>query len=261
VELGIDTIDTAEIYGLYTVEAAIGKVFAARPDLRDKLKVVTKFGIDVPSEHKPGVVLPHYNATAENMIACVEKSLRLLNLESIDLFLVHRPDWFTAADDTAAGLNRLLSEGKIKHAGVSNYSRDQFELLDSRMDKPLVTNQVEMSLLNMTALDDGTLAQCEQLRIHPMAWSPLGGGKLFGSKDESAIRIRKTMDEISPKYNDADYDALAFAWVMNHPSNPVSIIGSNKIERIESQASASVIKLNRQDWYALWSAATGCPVP
>ncbi len=260
-EMGIDTIDTAEIYGLFTVEEAIGEVFAARPDLRDRLKVVTKSGINVPSEHKPGVTLPHYNTTAENMIACVEKSLRLLNLDSIDLFLVHRPDWFTSADDTAAGLNSLLKEGKIKHAGVSNYTRDQFELLNSRVDKPLVTNQIEVSLLNMGALYDGTMTQCEQLRIRPMAWSPLGGGSLFDSENEAATRIQKTMDEISPKYGGAGYDALAFAWVMSHPSQPVTIIGSNKIERVESQASASEIELDRQDWYALWSAAKGCPIP
>ena len=260
-ELGIDTLDTAEIYGLYTVEAAIGEVFAARPDLKEKFKVVTKFGIDVPSDEKSGVSLPHYNATAANMIACAEKSLRLLNIDSIDLFLVHRPDWFTSADETASGLNELLAKGTIKHAGVSNYTRDQFELLNSRMDQPLVTNQVEVSLLHMDALYDGTLTQAEQLRVRPMAWSPLAGGKLFDADDEAAQRIREKMDEISPKYGDAGYDALAFAWVMAHPSQPATIIGSNQWKRIQSQASASAIELDRQDWYALWSAAKGHPIP
>ena len=260
-ELGIDTIDTAEIYGLYTVEAAIGEVFAERPGLKEKCKIVTKFGIDVPSEEKPDSLIPHYNAAPRNMIACAEKSLRLLNLDCIDLFLVHRPDWYTSADETAAGLNQLMAEGKIKHAGVSNYTRDQFELLNSRLDTPLVTNQLEVSLLNMDALFDGSLTQCEQLRIRPMAWSPLGGGQLFSSDNEAATRVRKTMDEMSPKYGDAGYDALAFAWVMAHPSRPLTITGSNKIERVRSQASAAAIKMDRQDWYALWSAAKGHPIP
>ena len=259
--LGIDTIDTAEIYGHYSVESAIGEVFAARPDLRSRFKVVTKFGIDVPSVEKAGAALPHYNATGENAVGCAEKSLRNLNLESIDLFLVHRPDWLASVDDTAAGLNRLLAEGKIRHAGVSNYTRDQFDLLNSRMDRPLVTNQVEVSLLNMAAIYDGTLAQCEQLGILPMAWSPLGGGRLFDAEDEAAVRIRKKMDQIRPRYDDAGDDALALAWVMNLPSHPVVITGSNQMDRITSQSGASALQLDRQDWYALWSAAKGCPVP
>ncbi len=258
--MGITTIDTAEIYGEYRVEEALGRGLAASADFAGRFEIVTKAGIDVPSAEKPHARLPHYNATEENLVACAEKSLRLLGVDVLDIFLVHRPDWFARAEETAAGLERLLAEGKIRFAGVSNYTPPQFDLLSSLMSRPLVTNQVEVNLLAMDALYDGTLAQCEQHRIRPMAWSVLGGGELF-SDSEAARRIRDCAGSLSGKYGDAGIDALATAWVMNHPSRPVGITGSNKPERIASQVEAAGIRLDRQDWYALWSAARGQPVP
>ncbi len=260
-ELGITTLDTAEIYGLYTVEDGIGDVFKARPDLRDQFQVITKCGIDVPSDAKPGARLPHYNASSENIIACTEKALQLMNTDRIDALLVHRPDWFTSADETAEALKKLVADGKVLHVGVSNYLPGQFDLLQDRMGGSLVTNQVEISLLEMGTLYDGTLAQLEKARVRPMAWSPLAGGRLFDSDNEASVRIRECMDDMRDRYDGAGDDALAFAWVMNHPSRPVTIIGTNKEDRIRSQASAADIKLDRQDWYALWSAAKGCPIP
>ena len=259
-ELGITSIDTAEIYGLYEVEAAVGAALAESSDFRGAFEVVTKCGIDVPSQEKSSARLPHYNASAENIVTCAEKSLRLLGVEVIDLLLVHRPDWFTPADETAKGLDQLLSQGKIKHAGVSNYTPDQFRLLSSRVSQPLVTNQVEISLLAMDALYDGSLALCEEKEIRPMAWSVLAGGELFG-RGEAALRVGEACQEMRERYGGASDDALATAWVMSHPSRPLAITGSNKTERIESQACAVDIKLDRQDWYALWSAAKGCPIP
>ncbi len=260
-ELGITTIDTAEIYGLYTVEAALGAAFKEKPGLRDQFQIISKCGIDVPSAEKSSATLPHYNARADNLIHCTEKSLRLLNTDHLDILLVHRPDWLTPADNTASGLNQLIAEGKILHTGVSNYSPAQFDLLNDRLEHPLVTNQIEFSLLHTAPLDDGSLAQCELHRTRPMAWSPLGGGRLFDDKNEAATRIRKCMDELREKYAGADNSTLAFAWVMAHPSNPIAILGSNRLERIRSTARAAEIKLDHQDWYALWQAAHGYPVP
>ena len=259
-EFGITTIDTAEIYGLYAVEEAIGECFRAYPELRDRLQLVTKCGIDIPSSAKPKARLPHYDASAENLATGAEKSLQLLGTDRLDLFLVHRPDWFNSADDTAAGLTQLVQSGKVLHVGVSNYTAEQFSLLQSRLDFPLVTNQVEISLLKMDALTDGTLAQAEQRRFRPMAWSPLAGGAIF-SDEPAAVRVRRCMDEMRHRYGGADDDALAFAWVMAHPSRPVTIIGSNQPDRIRSQASAATIALERQDWYVLWEAAQGVSVP
>lgn len=260
-ELGITTIDTAEIYGLYTVEAALGAAFKEQPGLREKFQIISKFGIDVPSEGKKTATLAHYNASATNLLHCVEKSLQLLNTDRLDVLLVHRPDWLASADDTASGINQAITDGKILHAGVSNYNPHQFDLLNDRVEKELVTNQIEFSLLCPAALDGGTLAQCEQKHTRPMAWSPLGGGRLFDPSNEAGQRVRQCMAGLRDKYDGADDAALAFAWIMAHPSKPLVILGSNRPERIRSTAQAASIQLDRQDWYALWQASHGYPVP
>lgn len=260
-DLGVTTIDTAEIYGGYMVERALGAAFALDRSLRAKLEVVTKAGIYVPNAFHPERKVAFYNANAARLIKSTEKSLRLMGIDHIDLLLVHRPDWLTSADETAEGLNRLIKDGKIRSAGVSNYNVHQFELLNSRMDRPLVTNQIEFSLLHMDPLFDGTADQCQRLRVHPMAWSPLGQGRLMQTDDEGAVRVQKVCAELGPRYNDATVDQLAYAWIMAHPSQPLPIVGSNKIERVESAVRAARIVLEREDWYALWTAAQGRKIP
>jgi predicted oxidoreductase len=257
-EVGITTLDTAEIYGLYAVEAAIGEAFKLQPGLREKFEVITKCGIDVPSGEKDFARVAHYNASTENLVACAEKSLRLLETDCLDVFLVHRPDWLTRAEDTAAGLNRLMRDGKIRHAGVSNYTVHQFAVLHPLVDGGLVTNQMEASLLSMGALYDGTLDQCQGLGICPMAWSPTAGGRLFDREDEAGMRVRKLVEEeLSEKYGGATLDQIAFAWLLAHPSRIVPVLGTNKEARMESAVKGASIELERQDWYALWEAAQG----
>ena len=255
-DLGITTVDTAEIYGLYKVEEFIGETLKKEPGLRDKLEIVTKCGIYVPCEFHPERRTAFYNAEASRLVKSTEKSLRMMGIDHIDLLLVHRPDWLTSADETAAGLNKLLKDGKIRAAGVSNYNVHQFELLNSRMDQPLVTNQVEFSLLHMDPIYDGVFDQCQRQHILPMAWSPLAKGDLM--KHEGLLAKAA---ELSAKYGNATLDQLAYAWIMAHPSCPLPIIGTNKLERIQACAKAADIKLEREDWYALWVAAKGHGVP
>ncbi len=260
-DMGITTFDTAEIYGGYHVEEAIGGALKLDPAFRQKIEIVTKFGIYVPCEFHPQRKVAHYNATAARIVKSAEKSLRLMGIDEIDLLLVHRPDWLTGAEETAAGLNKLLKDGKILSAGVSNYNVHQFELLNSFMDQPLVTNQIEFSLLHMDPIYDGTADQCQRHRILPMAWSPLGQGRLMKNDDPAAARVQAKAAELSAKYGDATLDQLAYAWLMAHPSCPLPIIGTNKLERIQSVAKAAAIQLDREDWYGLWEAAKGHGVP
>jgi len=260
-DLGMTTLDTAEIYGLYAVEEALGKALALSPGLRNKLEIVTKAGIYVPCQYHPERHTAHYNASGPRLVKSLEKSLRLMGIDHVELFLVHRPDWLTRADDTAGGLNALLEEGKIRSAGVSNYNTHQFDLLDSRMDQPLVTNQLEFHWLHMDPIYDGTFDQCQDLGILPMAWSPLASGRLFDPENEAAQRLAKVAAKLSPKHGDATLEQLAYAWIMAHPSRPLPVIGTNKIERIESAAKAVDIQIEREDWYTLWQAAKGHKVP
>ena len=261
VDLGITTIDTAEIYGHYEVEQQLGGALALSPGLRDKLELVTKAGIYVPCSHHPERRTAHYNATGPRLLKSLEKSLRLLGTDHVELFLVHRPDWLTRADDTAAGLNELLRTGKIRAAGASNYSTSQFDLLNARMDQPLATNQIEFHLLHPEPIDDGTLHQCEKLGVHPMAWSPLAGGRIFDPSNPAAMRLAAAAKDMSSRYNAAPLEQLAYAWILAHPSQPLPVIGTNKLERLQSAAHADAIALEREDWYALWEAAQGRKIP
>lgn len=259
-DLGITTLDTAEIYGAYHVEEAIGGALKLDSAFRDKIEIVTKFGIYIPCDFHPERKTAFYNAEAARIVKSAEKSLRLMGIDHIDLLLVHRPDWLTSADETAAGLNKLLKDGKIRSAGVSNYNVHQFELLNSRMDQPLVTNQVEFSLLHMDPIYDGTADQCQRHRILPMAWSPLAKGALMAGTAETEP-LRAKAAELSAKYDGATLDQLAYAWIMAHPSMPLPILGTNKLDRIQAAAKAASIKLDREDWYALWVAAKGHGIP
>ncbi len=260
-ENGITTIDTAEIYGKYEVEQALGGALALSPGLRDKLEIVTKAGIYVPCAYHPERRTAHYDATAARLVKSLDKSLRLLGTDRIDLFLVHRPDWLTRADDTAVGLNALLRVGKIAAAGVSNYSASQFDLLNGLMEQPLATNQIEFNLFHMAPITDGTLHQCEKLGVLPMAWSPLAGGRLFDPENHASRSLAAVASGMAKRYDGATLEQLAYAWVMAHPSWPLPVIGTNKIERIQSASQAAAITLEREDWYALWSAATNSKLP
>lgn len=260
-DLGITTIDTAEIYGLYRVEEFLGESLRYDKGLRARLEIVTKCGIYVPCEFHPERKVAHYNATATRIVKSAEKSLRLMGIDHIDLLLVHRPDWLSHADETAEGLNRLLKEGKIRSAGVSNYNVHQFELLNSRMDQPLVTNQIEFSLLHMDPIDDGTTDQAQRLRFSPMAWSPLGKGVLMDPANPASARLQAKTVELSARYGGATLDQLAFAWLLGHPSRSLPIIGTNKVDRLRSAAKSTDILLSREDWYGLWEAARGHPIP
>ena len=261
VELGITAIDTAEIYGGYAVEAALGDAMALSPGLHEKLRVITKSGIYVPNSKNPERTVGFYDASATQLKKSVEASLRLLGRDRIDLFLIHRPDWFSSIDDTAAGLNQLIRDGKIQHAGVSNYTPTQFAALNSRMDTGLLTNQVEFHLLKMEPIIDGTFDLCLQHRMRPMAWSPLAGGKLFDKNNPASVRLASVANSMSAKYGGATLEQLAYAWVMGHPSRPIAVIGTNKLERIESAVRAASLTLEREDWYALWVAAQGRNIP
>jgi predicted oxidoreductase len=196
------------------------------PAFRSKIEIVTKCGIYVPCQFHPDRKVAHYNVTAARIIKSAEKSLRFLGTDHIDLLLVHRPDWLTSADETAEGLNKLLKEGKIRSAGY-----------------------------------DGTADQCQRLKILPMAWSPLAKGALMNQDDPAAARLHAKAAELSAKYDGATLDQLAYAWIMAHPSTPLPIIGTNKLERIQAVVKAAEIKLEREDWYGLWQAAKGHGVP
>lgn len=253
-ELGVSTIDQADIYGDYQSEACLGEAFALQPSLRDRLQIVTKCGIKLVSAKRPAHRLQHYDTSREHIIASVENSLRAMCIETIDLLLIHRPDPLMQADELAKTFQELQQAGKVKNFGASNFTVSQFELLASRF--PLVTNQIEFSLLHLAPLHDGTLDQCQRLRIAPMIWSALSGGNLFAGNDERAVRVRKVLSEIAAKH-EVSMTTIAIAWILQHPAMPAVLTGSGRIAVIEETVAATKIKLSREEWFDLWCAAMG----
>jgi predicted oxidoreductase len=260
IDLGVTSFDHADIYGDYACEEMFGLALARDPSLRDQIQLVTKCDIRLVSNQHPENSINHYDTSKAHILASVDHSLAKLHTDRIDLLLLHRPDPLMDADETADALNTLKASGKVLSLGVSNFTVGQFDLLASRLSFPLVTNQIEFSVMNMTALEDGTLDQCQKLRIAPMAWSPLGGGALFHSQSEAAIRLRKTLQEIGHML-EADMDQVALAWLLKHPAHIIPVLGTGKIERVKQAVQALTLDLSREQWFAIWVSAHGHGVP
>ena len=254
VALGVTSFDHADIYGDYQTEPLFGQVLAKVPSLRARMQLVSKCGIRMVSPQRPQHQLKSYDTSAAHITASVETSLRALQTDYLDLLLIHRPDALLDADEVARCFERLRQSGKVRHFGVSNFKPRQFELLNSRI--ALVTNQVECSPLNLDVLHDGTFDQMQQLRLRPMVWSPLGGGRLFSEADPVAARVRPVMQEIATRLG-VSLTTLALAWLMRHPSRPRPVIGTRRISVAQEAMAATRLRLDASDWYRIWQASTG----
>jgi predicted oxidoreductase len=260
-DLGITTFDNADIYGGYTCEGLFGAALAAEPGLRDRLELVTKCGIQLVTGNRPDNRVHHYDTSRAHIVAAAENSLRELNTDRLDLLLIHRPDPLLDADEVAEAFGALWAAGKARHFGVSNFLPWQFDLLQSRLDFPLVTNQIELSVLYLDPLHDGTLDQAQRLRVPPMAWSPLAGGRLFDAHDERAGRVRAALERVGQELGGAAVDQVALAWLLRHPARVLPVLGSGRVERIHAAALAEGLRLDRQQWFAIWEASAGREVP
>ena len=254
-EQGITTFDHADIYGEYQCEAVFGRALAEDSSLRDQMQIITKCDIAIPTSIYPERRVKYYDTSPEFIRTSVENSLRHLHTDSLDMLLIHRPDPFMDATATGATLDELIKEGKIKAAGVSNFKPYDWELLQSRMDNTLATNQIEISLLEHDAFTNGDLAHLETLNLNAMAWSPLAGGRIFGN-DEDAQRIKPVMQRIADEQG-CDLDHVAIAWLLAHPSGILPVVGTNNLDRIKTLSKSLDVQIDRQTWFELLTAAMG----
>lgn len=258
-DVGITTFDHADIYGNYTCEALFGQALALQPTLKSRLQIVTKCDIALTGATYPQRRVKHYDTSKAHITHSVDQSLLRLGVEVIDLLLIHRPDPFMDAQETGAALDALVASGKVRGIGVSNFKPWDWNLLQSAMRNPLQTNQVEISLLQRETFLDGTLAQAQQLKAPPMAWSPLAGGALLGD-GAAALRLRPALERIAAIYG-VGPDAVALAWLLAHPARIVPVVGTNNLERIARLGDAFKIVLDRETWFELWTLAAGAEVP
>ncbi len=254
IALGVTSFDHADIYGNYSVEGLFGEALRAQPSLRDRMEIVSKCGIKLVSPNRPAHTIQHYDTSLDHIVASCEESLRQLGTDHLDLLLIHRPDPLMNFDEVAEAFTRLQAAGKVRHVGVSNFTRHQFEALNRRV--PLATNQVEFSPLHTAPLFDETFDGLQDLGIAPMIWSPFGGGRLFTAQSDDSVQLRATIQEVADRIGQS-FATVVFAWIMALPSRPMPLTGSGKIASVAAAVAATTVTLARSDWFAILRAARG----
>ena len=255
VELGVLTFDHADIYGGYSTEAEFGKAFLETKIPREDLYFISKCGIQFSNNSSP-ILLNYYNYSKDYIVAQVENSLQNLQTDFLDLLLLHRPSPLMQSDDINAAIYQLITQGKIKAFGVSNFTSSQIDLIQE--SHPIVYNQIECSLLHYLPLYDGTLDYLTKNKIGVMAWSPLG--KYFTNHDNKRKRIKKALIPLMEKY-EAEEDELLLAWLMHHPAQIHPVIGTTKIGRIKKSVRVIKIQMEEIDWFSLLVASQGHEMP
>ena len=256
-ERGITTFDHADIYGDYTCEGQFGSpISEARID-RSAIQLVTKCGIRLVSRNRPDHRVKSYDTSSAHIIASVENSLRCLRSDYLDLLLIHRPNPLVDPREINEAFVKLREKGKVHYFGVSNFLPSQFEMLASKLDVPLVTNQIEYSVMHLDGHADGSIDLCQKLEICPMAWSPLGGGRLFHEDSEQARRLREVLTRIGHDVGGASIDQVAIAWVLKHAAKFVPVLGSGSLARIDRAVAAMDIELSADHWFEIRRASLG----
>lgn len=251
----ITTFDHADIYGGYTTEADFGKAFSKSGINQDDIQLISKCGIQYLSDNRANTV-KHYDYSKDYIIWSAETSLKHLQTDYLDLFLLHRPSPLMHPDDISEAITLLKQQGKIKAFGVSNFTPSQVELISSTTD--IAVNQIEFSLTQHTAMHNGLLDYILLKNITPMAWSPLGS--VFKEDNEQTRRIHKQLGTLLDKYN-ATEDQLLLAWILKHPANIHPVIGTTNLKRITDAKNAKQIDLTLEDWFKILVAAQGHKVP
>lgn len=256
-DAGISFLDTADIYGFGgaggfgDAESLLGKVLAGEPGLRKRMVLATKGGILPP--------LP-YDQSADYLRAAIEASLRRLKVDSVDLWQIHRPDILAHPQEVARVLDDAVTAGKVRSLGVSNFTGAQIAALNHFLGNGLVATQPEISPLRITCFENGELDQAMMLGLTPLAWSPLGGGRLALPETPRDKAVAAALDAVAETQG-VSRAVAAYSWLMAHPAGIVPIIGSQNAERIAEGARALKVRWTRADWYRVLVAARGVPLP
>ena len=257
-EQGITTMDQADIYGGYEAEEVLGAALAAAPELKDKIEIVTKCDIVAPMGRYSDASVKYYDTSRAHILASVDHSLRLMGIDRIDTLLIHRPDPMMDHRETGAALDEVVASGKVRSVGVSNFKLHDWTLLQSAMETPLVTNQIELSLTAHDGFTNGDVAYLQERAKPIMAWSPLGGGSLVSGQGNA--QLRSAMTEVA-KDAGTDIAAVAVAWLLAHPANIMPVMGTNNLDRIAALSDALKVKMDRETWFRLYTEALGHEVP
>jgi len=258
-EVGMTLIDTADIYGYGEprgfggAEAVLGEVLAADRGLRDQMFLATKGGITPP---RP------YDSSYAYLMAAMDASLTRLQVDSVDLYQIHRPDLIAPVEDTARALNEMLRTGRTRYIGVSNFTVAQTRALQAHLEAPIVTIQPEFSALQQSAISDGSFDWCSETGATALAWSPLAGGALAtGQSDHPrAQSVLQVLDRLAETHATSRAN-IALAFVMTHQAKIIPIIGTQNPERIRDSARAAEVSLSAREFYDIVEAYRGAAMP
>lgn len=251
----ITTFDHADIYGSYTTETDFGKAYHSSKIARENIQLISKCGIQMISENRNNVI-KHYDYSKKHIIESVEQSLKNLHTDYLDVFLLHRPSPLMQAEEIAEAVTQLKSEGKIIDFGLSNFTTSQTELI--RQKTTVSYNQVQFSATNFEPMMDGSFDYMQLHNIRPMSWNPLGS--VFRADVPQTRRLKNLFANLVSKYH-LGSDTILLSWVLQHPANVIPIAGTVNIARIQSLHKAVELKLDKEDWFAIWSESMGNEVP
>lgn len=259
ISAGITSFDHADIYGDYTVEEEFGNALKQDVSIRKKIQIITKCGIRRFTPNRPSHSINSYDTSESHIISSVEYSLKLFHTDYLDVLLIHRPDPLMQPDEIASAFSKLKSSGKVLHFGVSNFLPSQLQMIHSRF--PVEINQIEISVIFLDPFHNGQLDQCQELKITPLAWSPMGAGKLVPEFDEERVkRILAVATLLSDKHG-VKIDHILLSFLTSHPSGIIPVMGTTRLERLLSAFDARTFKLEREEWFMLWRASMGREVP
>lgn len=251
VEENITTFDHADIYGGHTTEELFGNAWKEMNLKRENLQFISKCGIVMNSDKKPSA-LKYYNYNKDYILNCVDESLSNLKTDYLDTLLLHRPSPLMNPEVIAEAFTVLKNAGKVKEFGVSNFSVSQFELINQYV--PLVTNQIEISVNEISSFENGILDQLMSKGLRPTAWSVMGS--YFSDQSDENIRIKKVIVELCDKYN-AEENQILLAFILKHPSKIIPVIGTSKAETIITLSQTLQIDLDLEDWFRILESIRG----
>lgn len=270
-ESGITIFDHADIYTHGNAEKVFAELLKAHPDWRENMIIQSKCGIRFEDNQGP----KRYDFSPEWIAASVDGILSRLNIEQIDVLLLHRPDPLAELPLVAECLECLHQQGKFRFIGVSNMHRHQIDALSKLLPFPIIANQLEMSLDQRDWLEDGictnsqfnrnnsyatgTLEYCQQNNIQIQAWAPLAQGKYSGNGD-TGCATTKLVKTLAADYG-VSPEAIVLGWLMRHPAGIQPVIGTTNPARIAACAEAMQVSLSREHWYQLLEAARGQEIP
>lgn len=261
IDLGITTFDHADIYGNYSCEQLFGNALKLKKGLREKIQIITKCGIKLLSDKYPERKLKSYDYSFKHIVESVENSLKNFNTDYIDLLLLHRPSPFFNPEEVAEAFSYLKKHGKVLHFGVSNFNKTQYEMLNTFVEEPLVTNQVEISPFSLEHFINGNIDYYLTHKIKPLAWSPLAGGNLLRPNTLKGDRILSALQEVANELSVKSLDIVIYSWLLSHPSNIIPIVGTHKLKRLHNAVEALDVKMSTEQWLKIYVASLGNELP